>query len=126
MKQIIALATAALLAAPLAAQESEGLPPLELPESEQPFFERWAEDMMKDLMEEIQPELESLMDELGPEIEGLFAEMVPRLQELTDKLGGLVLYELPEVLPNGDIIIRRKKDAPPIEIDPETNDPIEL
>ena len=81
---------------------------------------------MKGLMEDIKPELESLLEELGPGLEGLFAEFIPRLQALTERLGGLALYELPEVLPNGDIIIRRKDTAPPVTIDPETNAPIEL
>ncbi|MEO0914756.1 MAG: hypothetical protein AAFY59_17530, partial [Pseudomonadota bacterium] len=116
MKHMLAAAFIALSATQAPAQE----------EDPSPFFEKWAEETMKGLLEEIQPELESMMEELGPQLDGLFAEMVPRLQELTEKLGGLVMYEMPEVLPNGDIIIRRKKSAPPVEIDPETNAPIEL
>jgi hypothetical protein len=41
--------------------------------------------------------LEGLMDELGPALEGL-----------REKLHDLDAYHPPEMLPNGDIIIRRK------------------
>ncbi len=118
MKHLIALAFFAASLSPAFAQTVE--------EEPKRFLEQWAEETMKGLMEEITPELESMMEDLGPELQGLFAQMVPRLQELTEKLGGLALYDLPEVLPNGDIIIRRKPSAPPVEIDPETNAPIEL
>lgn len=53
---------------------------------------------------------------LGEEAEAMlrrFAEtldpMAERLRALIDDMGA---YEAPERLPNGDIIIRRKKDAP--------------
>ena len=39
---------------------------------------------------------------------GLMNELGPALLELEGKIIDLSLYELPEVLPNGDIIIRRK------------------
>lgn len=95
-------------------------------EAEKPLLERWAEETMRGLIDEMKPEIENFMDEIGPELEGLFSELIPRLQELTDQLGGLSQYEMPEVLPNGDIIIRRKPSAPPVEIDPGTTAPIEL
>ncbi|QHQ33911.1 hypothetical protein [Algicella marina] len=117
MKQIALAAVVSLSLSPALAQETE---------EPQPFLEKWAEETMKGLMNDIGPELEKMIDELGPELEGLFAELIPRLRDLTEKLGGLAMYELPEVLPNGDIIIRRKQDAPPVTVDPETNEPIEL
>ena len=107
MKQILTLVLTSTLALPVAAQE-----PMEPPA----FMEKFAEDMMRQFMEEVAPELEGLMADIGP-----------RLNELADALGGLSNYELPEVLPNGDILIRRKADAPPIEKLPEFSDPpIEL
>ena len=48
-------------------------------------------------------------------VEGLVAEMAPamdQLRELTDQLDA---YHAPEVLPNGDIIIRRKTPLSPEE-----------
>lgn len=46
-------------------------------------------------------------------LEGLIIEMDPMLQELRDALGNLNAYHPPEVLPNGDIIIRRRTPLPP-------------
>jgi hypothetical protein len=41
-------------------------------------------------------------------MKGLMAEMEPALDDLGDLLGTLDAYHPPEVLPNGDILIRRK------------------
>ncbi len=84
-----------------------------------PFLEEWAErteEMMRELMQEI-----------GPEMDELMVEIVPHLQDLSERIGGLMHYEMPQMLPNGDIIIRRKPDAPPLPPDfmPD-NDPIDL
>lgn len=45
-------------------------------------------------------------------MEGLAEDMLPLMEQLADKMSDLNAYEAPEVLPNGDIIIRRKPDAP--------------
>lgn len=45
--------------------------------------------------------LRDFLDRLGPVLEGL-----------RDRLGDLSNYEAPEVLPNGDILIRRKPAVP--------------
>ena len=53
--------------------------------------------------------LEGMMDEMRPAAEGWargWAELVTLLDDYT-------AYELPEVLPNGDIIIRRKEPLTP-------------
>jgi hypothetical protein len=127
MKRIALTLTACLIALPAAAQDAT---PQEPPEDSQPllpFLEQFGQDMMRQFQEEIAPDLERMMEKMGPEMERLMAEILPRLQELGDTLGGLTQYELPEILPNGDIIIRRKKDAPPLpeDFDPN-NPPIEL
>ena len=41
-------------------------------------------------------------------LEGLMDELGPQLQEFRDAIGDLDAYHAPEVLPNGDILIRRK------------------
>lgn len=41
-------------------------------------------------------------------LEGLMKELGPALLELEGRLIDLNAYQVPEVLPNGDIIIRRK------------------
>lgn len=61
-------------------------------------------------------------------LRGLLAEMEPALRELQGALRDLDAYHAPEILPNGDIIIRRKtpeeREAP--ETAPEEGDGIEL
>ena len=64
--------------------------------------------------------LENLLVEAQPHLEGLAGAMQGTLQELSPalrELGGLVddieNYQRPERLPNGDIILRRRADAPP-------------
>ncbi|MEM6637501.1 MAG: hypothetical protein AAF667_16600 [Pseudomonadota bacterium] len=42
-------------------------------------------------------------------IEGLIQEMQPALDGLGDALSDLNAYHPPEILPNGDIILRRKE-----------------
>ena len=61
-----------------------------------------------------------LLDEMGPTIED--AEGTLRILE--GVLGEIDRYEAPEVLPNGDIIIRRKPEVVP-ELAPEDGE-IEL
>ena len=62
-----------------------------------------------------------LMTEMGPamkDLQGLAKEMAPALAELKEMIGDFSDYHAPEVLPNGDIIIRRKtplKVEPPLE-----------
>lgn len=80
------------MALPLAAQEAED----DVPEGWLP------EGFTKDMREAL---------------EGLLGEVRPELEELIDRLGVIGEYEAPEVLPNGDIIIRRKREIPS-EIDP--------
>jgi len=71
--------------------------------------------------------------DLGKEIDEAFRElmeqMCPALDEFLDTLevlegiDNLEYYQRPEILPNGDIIIRRRDDAPPLppkeEAEPE-------
>ena len=52
--------------------------------------------------------------------EGLMKEIGPALLELEGKIVDLNTYHMPEVLPNGDIIIRRKAPLMPELDDGET------
>lgn len=111
----LVLSGTALAPATSLAQESPPEDPL------QPFLE-----LFTDRSQEL---LRDLMQDLGPEMDRLMAEIMPRLQELTETLGGLTAYELPEVLPNGDIIIRRRPDAPDLPddfVEQHQNNPIDL
>ncbi|MEM9011304.1 MAG: hypothetical protein AAGE18_08760 [Pseudomonadota bacterium] len=66
---------------------------------------------LDELGESLRQQLESLLDELTPEVE-----------ELLDELRKLDRYEAPEILPNGDIIIRRKPDPEPDQDEDEAPD----
>lgn len=97
MKQIATLGLiAALATAPLAVVAEDQTP------TEEGFslMEEGAQLLLRGLLEEMSPALEDL--------EGLAENMGPAMEELRGMIGDFSAYELPEVLPNGDIIIRRK------------------
>jgi hypothetical protein len=52
------------------------------------------------------------------------------LQDLNGMIGDVSAYHAPEILPNGDILIRRRVDpAPEVENDPEADpvtEPVDL
>ena len=56
-------------------------------------------------------------------MKGLMTEMEPAMEGIEGLLNDLNAYHPPEVLPNGDIIIRRRQ---PLEIDPEDEGEVEL
>jgi hypothetical protein len=53
-------------------------------------------------------------------LRGLMTEMEPALRELQGALQNLDAYHPPEVLPNGDILIRRKEPLEGAPVAPET------
>ncbi|MDZ7909694.1 MAG: AAA+ family ATPase [Gemmobacter sp.] len=98
-----------LAAAPLAAQEAAPADPA--PEDEGlSLMQRGAELLLRGLMDEVEPGLRDM--------EQALRLMEPELRALVDMVGDLRNYEAPEKLPNGDILIRRKPDAPPLPQDP--------
>ncbi|MGP1358219.1 AAA+ family ATPase [Roseicyclus sp.] len=100
---------AAALAAPATAQEES--------ETERGF------DMLREGSRMI---LEGLMDEMRPMLEEarpfFEEEMMPFLESLGSLIDDLSAYEMPERLPNGDIIIRRLPDRPLPEPEPEVGE----
>ena len=67
--------------------------------------------------------LRGLLSDMEPAMQDMaeaFAEAEPMLRDLMAKVDDLTNYHAPEVLPNGDIIIRRKLavelEAPEIEL----------
>ena len=48
-------------------------------------------------------------------LRGLRDELDPMLRDLQEKLGDLSAYHPPEILPNGDILIRRRTPLEPSE-----------
>ena len=88
--RLTALLLAAALAAPAAAQDAE-------PEGRD-LLERGVESMMRELLRGMAPAI--------GELEGT-------MRLLEGVIGRIEAYEAPEVLPNGDIIIRRRPEAGP-------------
>lgn len=87
------------------------------------LMERGAQMLMEGLMREMEPAMEGLQDmaeEFGPALRDFTAQMGPALRGLLEEVEDWSVYHPPEMLENGDIIIRRKtpKDAGP-EADPD-------
>lgn len=106
MRFTILLAGFLAAAAPAAAQDEgggfgEGLDLLG--EGSRMILERLLEDMRP------------MLDNARPFFE---EEVMPMLERLGEVVDDLSYYELPERLPNGDIVIRRSPDAPPLGADP--------
>ena len=92
----------ALVATPLVAEEeSEGRSMME------DGIMLFLEGLQKQ-MEPTMDELQNWADEVGPALRSFMNEMGPALTDLMDQVEDWSAYHPPEVLPNGDIIIRRK------------------
>lgn len=72
-------------------------------------LEAGIENFMRNLMTEAQPELQGLGDQLS----GLVGKLGPVLGDVAEMIDDVRNYQAPERLENGDIIIRRRADAPP-------------
>ena len=84
-----AAAVLALLAAPAAAQDQEE-------ESGRPLDRRFFEEQLLD-------------KDMRQAIQNLIAAFGPVFQQFTEMMEDIPQYEAPEILPNGDILIRRKQ-----------------
>jgi hypothetical protein len=64
-----------------------------------------------------------LSEQLDEALRGLIEQMKPALDEflgtleVLEGIDSIEHYRRPEILPNGDIIIRRREDAPPLPRD---------
>lgn len=109
MKRIYALIIALGLSVhPVAAQDGEVQEGFNL-------MEQGARMLMRGLMAEIEPTLDELrgsLQEMAPVLRDFVTEMGPAMAAVLGEVDDLRNYAAPEVLPNGDIIMRRKPDAP--------------
>ncbi|MEL7212938.1 MAG: hypothetical protein AAGK92_09775 [Pseudomonadota bacterium] len=106
MKQIVAALALSLTLTPATAQESDV-------EEGFSLMERGAQMLFEGLMQEMQPRLDQLEDmtrELEPKFRDLMSKMGPALADLAEMVDDFSNYEAPEMLDNGDIIIRRKPE----------------
>lgn len=108
MKTIVILSLLAL-ASPAFAQDRQ--------ENEGPsLMERGAQMLLEGLLREMEPaldEFQGLAEEFGPALQSFASQMGPALRDLLEQVEDWSIYAPPEILENGDIIIRRKPDPVP-------------
>ena len=108
MKQIFLLSLLALAPVDAVAQEPKSEPGFDLMQEGLKLF-------FKGLQGEVEPLTEGLKDfalDLEPTFRELSEAMGPAVRDLADRVDDFRYYDAPEILPNGDIIIRRKPTAP--------------
>ena len=79
------------------------------------LMDRGAQLFLEGLKQEMAPAVDGLQDllaETGPSLRNFMLEMGPTLRDLGAQVKDWSVYEAPEILPNGDIIMRRKPEAP--------------
>lgn len=109
---IAALSFALVAAPPVWAQEED---------QGRSLMEQGAQMFMEGIMREMEPalkDLEGLAQEMQPALRNFVDEMGPAFAELMGQIDDLSNYHAPEMMPNGDIIIRRKTPLEE-EIDPD-------
>lgn len=94
---VVAVAVMAGLWAPAVSLAQTGVEPEEQPRT------------FGDLADELGDAWRRLLDEVQPHLEGL-----DRMMAFFEGIDDIGHYEEPQILPNGDIIIRRRADAPPL------------
>ncbi|MGB7316447.1 MAG: hypothetical protein WBC85_00605 [Planktotalea sp.] len=105
MKQIaLTAALAVALAMPAQAEDTP---------KDQGFnlMEEGARLLFRGLMQEMEPalrEMEGLSEQLEPALRGFVQNMGPALGDFLKQVEDFSKYHPPEILPNGDIILRRK------------------
>lgn len=122
MKQLALIAALVSLTALPAAAQDEGERGLSL-------MERGAQMFLEGILKEMEPaldELEGLAQEMEPRLRDFADAMGPALADLFDKVDDWSAYHAPEMLPNGDIILRRKVPVDPAAPEPPAGGEIDL
>jgi hypothetical protein len=109
-KTLPALLSLTLIATPALAQEEN--------DSLRDGFDLFSEGSRM-ILEGLADKMRPLLEEARPFFEDEVAPFFGRIWDLMDDLAA---YEMPERLPNGDIIIRRRPDAPDLPDDPDIGD----
>jgi hypothetical protein len=92
---------------PVAAQDVEEGPSL---------MEQGMELFLEGLRQEVEPrmgDLRALAQQFGPSMRSFLEEMGPAFGEMMDQVKDWTDYYPPEMLPNGDIILRRRTPVDP-------------
>lgn len=96
-----------MMATPLAADQ------VDPPEPGTTLMQRGAEMFFQGLQSELAPaldEFEALMNDMTPQLRAFAKTMGPALADVLNQIDDWSAYEVPEILPNGDIIIRRTEN----------------
>ena len=112
----------------LALSLSLALPALaEEPKSEGfSLMEEGAKLVLRGLMTEMEPALDE-MDKALNDMQPMLKELGPQLAQLMALMGDVQNYDMPVMLPNGDILIRREAPLPPkFDTAPGLNGEIDL
>ncbi|MEX0281536.1 MAG: hypothetical protein AB3N13_10170 [Arenibacterium sp.] len=94
-----------LMLSPVSAQQEA--------EEDSSMMERGMMLFLEGLREEMSPalrDLQGLVEEFGPPIQSFLREMGPAMADILEQVEDWSRYERPQILPNGDIIIRRKPE----------------
>lgn len=110
MKRAIIPLLLCLCAAPLAAQDVTPVTPGDVDEGVS-LMQEGAKLLLKGLMSNMEP----AMQEMGRAI----TDLQPALKDLFVMMGDVTKYHAPEMLENGDIVIRRKTAAELAPVAPE-------
>ena len=121
MRQIAIMTLAAtLVLSPVQAEDKPEGPSL---------MEQGAKLLLEGLMQEMEPAIEDLRkfsEEVEPGLRRFVQEMGPALGELFAQIDDFTAYHPPEMLPNGDIILRRKTPMEQLEEKKEEGEEIDL
>jgi hypothetical protein len=107
------------------------LSPLALPAQDAPapsteldqgmsLLQQGAELFLRGLMTEVEPKMQEMqkgLDDLGATMGSALDQAQPWITALSSMVDDFGYYDPPERLPNGDIVIRRKADAPPVQLE---------
>lgn len=107
MKQIVlSTVLVAAMAVPAAAEDQS--------DRGMTLMEEGARLLFRGLMQEMEPalkELEGLSGDMELALRGFAEHMGPGLKDLLEQVEDFSKYHPPEILPNGDILLRRKSEA---------------
>ncbi|MDX1780992.1 MAG: hypothetical protein R3256_06695 [Thalassovita sp.] len=115
MKPLLVAALTASLAQPVLAND-QGSESSSEDEDGLSLMEEGARLFFRGIMQEMEPaidEMQRFSEELEPALRQFTLEMGPALRDLMEKVDDITMYHPPELLPNGDIILRRKTPLTP-------------
>jgi hypothetical protein len=103
------------------------VPAADAEESGSSLMERGAKLFFEGILKEVEPavkDLQGLLEDMEPALQDFVQQMGPALADLMDEIEDFSAYHPPEILPNGDIIMRKKTpdELPPTPEDDEAVD----